>query len=220
MQGHWAQTERQTSMNYKLHPLSSGAEESGKGSVQARLVPGSGTWAALSQGVDSQHHPTLQTRGPFLCSHRAFFLHPLQAHGSSGHGLTSQTEQQDSGSSRRRGFLTSRTRARQLDCIRFPGGGELTPSPESPPRWMLPGWWTQWNELCMSTPCKFPSEKPGKVQSGDDHGDAPTSANMMDGLEPLSLVKTHSHRAVRTPQPQHRELSHPGTGTAILDFSG
>lgn len=72
----------------------------------------------------------------------------------------------------------------------------------------------------MSTPCKFPSEKPGKVQSGDDHSDAPTSANMMDSLEPLSLFKTHSHRAVRTPQPQLRELSHPGTGTAILDFSG
>ena len=72
----------------------------------------------------------------------------------------------------------------------------------------------------MSTPCKFPSEKPGKGQSGDDHGDAPTSANMMDSLEPLSLFKIHSHRAVRTPQPQHRELSHPGTGTAILDFSG
>ena len=57
MQGHWAQTERQTGMNYELHPLSSGAEESGKGSGQAGLVPGSGTWAALSQGADSQHPP-------------------------------------------------------------------------------------------------------------------------------------------------------------------
>lgn len=59
-------------MNYDLHPLSSGPEESGKGSVQAWLVPGSGMWAAVSQGVDSQHPPdSADTRSfPLLTSRK------------------------------------------------------------------------------------------------------------------------------------------------------
>lgn len=56
-------------MNYELHPLSSGPEESGKGSVQAWLVPGSGTWAALSQGVDSQHPPDSADTRSFSSAH-------------------------------------------------------------------------------------------------------------------------------------------------------
>lgn len=56
-------------MNYDLHPLSSGPEESGKGSVQAWLVPGSGMWAAVSQGVDSQHPPDSADTRSFASAH-------------------------------------------------------------------------------------------------------------------------------------------------------
>ena len=56
-------------MNYELHPLSSGREESGNGSIQAWLVPGSGTWAALSQGVDSQHPPDSADTRSFSSAH-------------------------------------------------------------------------------------------------------------------------------------------------------
>ena len=136
-------------------------------------------------------HPTLQTRGPFpLLVSR---LLPTSSPGTWKQWSWPDKPDRAAGLREQQGQGVSHilNRARQLDYIRFPGEGEPTSNPDSLPRWMLPGWWIQWNELCMLTPCKFPSEKPGKVQSGDDHSDAPTSTNVMDSLEPLSLLKTH-----------------------------